>query len=122
MSLAIHLTNQESKSQGDQLRKTETKRIQDAFGFTIGMLKNPNNTQFLYELLWNSGADPCEDILIYCQLKEEEKDCKELFHIMPTSIGPCCVFNMDSDIFRNSPFSEVRTLYQSLMPYKVENI
>jgi hypothetical protein len=34
---------------------------------------------------------------------------------MPTSIGPCCVFNMDSDIFRNSAFSEVGTLYVSII-------
>ena len=90
-----------------EIRKNQKIKIEKMFSFVPDMLKNENNTQFLYELFWNSGADPCEDVIIYCKLKGKETECNELFHIMPTSVGPCCMFNLNLDTFKASYFSEV---------------
>ena len=109
-----YFINPAYKDKLDGKRMEVEEKVKKQYSFTKDMLKNPNNTQFLYELLWNSGADPCEEVIIYCKLKQTERNCTELFHIMPTSIGPCCVFNMKVDTFKPSPFKEVRFHYNIL--------
>ena len=87
-----------------ELRDLYRNITEKKFDFVPKMLENPDNTEFLYQLLWNSGADPCDSYIKYCSY--QKFDCSKLFHLMPTSQGPCCTLNMDKNYYKKSPFQE----------------
>ena len=100
--------NPAKSHQLEQIRNQTDENIQRKWDFVDAMLKNPNNTDFLYEMLWNIGADPCLSLIKYC--KFQGKPCRTLFQMMPTTLGPCCTFNMDKFLYKESPFENVIAL------------
>ena len=82
----------------------------EKYGFLGNVLNNSKNTELLYSILWHAGSDSCEDLLQYCEFAGEEKNCADLFMILPTSSGPCCTFNTNPEMYKDSPFNKVKMI------------
>ena len=82
----------------------------EKYGFLENVLNNSKNTELLYSILWHAGSDSCEDLLQYCEFAGEEKNCADLFMILPTSSGPCCTFNTNPEMYKDSPFNKVKMI------------
>ena len=83
----------------------------EKYGFLDHVLNNSKNTELLYSILWHAGSDPCEDLLKYCEFAGKVKNCAYWFMILPTSSGPCCTFNANPTMYKDSLFNKVTRLY-----------
>ena len=93
------------------MRKHKKIKILEKYFFVEEMIKNPKNIELLYDLLWQSGSDPCSTIIKYCKINGNVKNCNNIFQILPTSNGPCCTFNINSKhMYRKSPFGKVNNI------------
>ena len=81
--------------------------IKGQYGFLESVLNNSKNTEILYSILWNSGVDPCHRTIRYCEIDRVPQNCSDIFQILPTSKGPCCIFNIIPDMYNESPFAKV---------------
>ena len=99
-----------NKAREDELKnKLEWMKdhIKDQYGFLESVLNNSKNTEILYSILWNSGVDPCHTTIKYCEIGRDPYNCSDIFQILPTSKGPCCIFNILPDMYNESPFAKV---------------
>ena len=103
----------------DAKKLLEDGQFVEKYGFLEKVLNNSKNTELLYSILWHAGSDSCEDLLQYCEFAGEVKNCADLFMILPTSSGPCCTFNTNPTMYKDSPFNKVHTkntILQQIIP------
>ena len=99
-----------NKSREDELKnKLQGMKdyIKGQYSFLESVLNNSKNTENLYSILWNSGVDPCHETIPYCEIDRVPQNCSDIFQILPTSKGPCCIFNIMPDMYNESPFAKV---------------
>ncbi len=97
-------------NQGEALnekRATIKAKFEKQFSFLLPVLKEPQNIQFIYELLWIASADSCEKFLRKCKYGGTWYDCGTIFELLPTGSGPCCTFNAIPNMFKDSDFAKV---------------
>ena len=94
----------------DAKKLLEDGQFVEKYGFLEKVLNNSKNTELLYSILWHAGSDSCEDLLQYCEFAGEERNCADLFMILPTSSGPCCTFNTNPTMYKDSPFNKVQRI------------
>ena len=88
-----------------KLKLEQAEELNDQiFYFLEEMLKNPKNTDLLYNILWQAQADPCEDYIVHCLVQGKFRNCSKIFKVLPTEKGPCCTFNIQKDIYKDSAF------------------
>ena len=95
----------------DIKRSKRKEDVLEQFHFVDSMLKNPNNTKLLYRIIWHAGSDPCHKVIRHCIVSGKNIPCQSIFQILPTSSGPCCTFNIKSNMYHDSPFAKV-IIYQ----------
>ena len=113
------INKEKSKSLEEERNKTR-KILTQRFKYVEDMLKNSNNTELIYSLLWNSGSDSCSKIIRYCEINGIVQNCSKLFQILPTSNGACCTFNAEPNMYRDGPFAKVREIYREFF-YNLDN-
>ena len=92
-----------------KLKLEQAEELNDQiFYFLEEMLKNPKNTDLLYNILWQAqAADPCEDYIVNCIVQGKFRNCTKIFKVLPTEKGPCCTFNIQKDVYKDSAFQKV---------------
>jgi hypothetical protein len=109
--------NPTRKRELQDTRETMLDLLNKRYNFATEMMKNPNNTQKLYEILWTGAADSCDNVIMKCILQGKELKCDSLFYLLPNAKGPCCTFNAKQDMYKDSQFSQV--IWQHLLLYTI---